>query len=77
MKLVFLGFGTVGQGLAELLVAKRDELKKRYGFDWMVTGIADTIKGKGVSFMEGKLEWHYRSPNPEQLAQALAELGVS
>jgi homoserine dehydrogenase len=35
----------VGQGLAELLVAKRDELKKRYGFDWMVTGIADTIKG--------------------------------
>jgi transketolase len=39
--------------------------------------IADTIKGKGVSFMEGKLEWHYRSPNPEQLAQALAELGVS
>jgi len=45
MKLVFLGFGTVGQGLAELLVAKRDELKKRYGFDWMVTGIADTIKG--------------------------------
>ena len=45
MKLVFLGFGTVGQGLAELLLAKRDELKKRYGFDWTVTGIADTLKG--------------------------------
>jgi transketolase len=39
--------------------------------------IADTIKGKGVSFMEGRLEWHYKSPNAEQLAQALAELGVS
>jgi transketolase len=38
--------------------------------------IADTVKGKGVSFMEGRLEWHYKSPNPEQLAQALAELGV-
>jgi transketolase len=38
--------------------------------------IADTIKGKGVSYMEGKIEWHYRSPNAEQLAQALAELGV-
>lgn len=38
--------------------------------------IAHTIKGKGVSFMENKVEWHYRSPNPEQLAQALAELGV-
>ena len=45
MRLVFVGFGTVGQGLAELLLAKRDELKKRYGLDWTVTGIADTLKG--------------------------------
>jgi homoserine dehydrogenase len=45
MRLLFLGFGTVGQGLAELLLAKRDELKKQYGFDWKVTGIADTLKG--------------------------------
>jgi homoserine dehydrogenase len=45
MRLLFLGFGTVGQGLAELLLAKRDELKRRYGFDWKVTGIADTLKG--------------------------------
>jgi transketolase len=36
--------------------------------------IAHTIKGKGVSFMENKVEWHYRSPNPEQLALALSEL---
>ena len=36
--------------------------------------IAHTVKGKGVSFMENKLEWHYRSPNPEQLATALLEL---
>jgi len=28
---------------------------------------ANTIKGKGVSFMENKLEWHYKSPNKEQL----------
>jgi transketolase len=38
--------------------------------------IAHTIKGKGVSFMENQLAWHYKSPNAEQLAQALAELGV-
>lgn len=38
--------------------------------------IAHTIKGKGVSFMENRVEWHYRSPNDEQLAAALAELGV-
>jgi len=36
--------------------------------------IAHTIKGKGVSFMENKVEWHYRSPNAQELAQALAEL---
>ena len=37
--------------------------------------IAHTTKGKGVSFMENKVEWHYRSPNAEELAEALAELG--
>lgn len=37
--------------------------------------IAHTIKGKGVSFMENRVEWHYRSPNDKQLAAALAELG--
>lgn len=36
--------------------------------------IAHTIKGKGVSFMEDKLEWHYRSPAGELLEQALREL---
>lgn len=39
--------------------------------------IAHTIKGKGVSFMENQLAWHYKSPNDEQLRQALAELGAS
>jgi transketolase len=39
--------------------------------------IAHTVKGKGVSFMENQLAWHYHSPNQEQLALALAELGVS
>ena len=36
--------------------------------------IADTIKGKGVSFMEDKLEWHYKAPNSEEYQQALKEL---
>lgn len=36
--------------------------------------IAHTIKGKGVSFMENQLAWHYKSPTDEQLAQALVEL---
>ncbi len=36
--------------------------------------IAHTIKGKGVSYMENKFIWHYKSPNKEQLEQALKEL---
>lgn len=37
--------------------------------------VARTVKGKGVSFMEGKSAWHGKSPDAEQLAQALKELG--
>ena len=36
--------------------------------------IAHTIKGKGVSFMEKSVLWHYRSPNKEEYEQAVAEL---
>lgn len=37
--------------------------------------IANTIKGKGVSFMENTIEWHYKSANEEEIAQAFSELG--
>lgn len=36
--------------------------------------VADTIKGKGVSFMEDDNNWHYRTPNAQELAAALTEL---
>lgn len=36
--------------------------------------IAKTIKGKGVSFMEGKAEWHGKAPNEEEFKQAIKEL---
>lgn len=36
--------------------------------------IAHTTKGKGVSFMEDQVLWHYRNPNDDQLALALQEL---
>jgi transketolase len=36
--------------------------------------IAHTVKGRGISFMEDKLLWHYRSPNAEELERALEEL---
>ena len=36
--------------------------------------IANTIKGKGVKFMENTVLWHYKSPNKEQLRDALKDL---
>tara|TARA_B100000674_G_scaffold470275_1_gene457942 strand:+ start:53 stop:886 length:834 start_codon:yes stop_codon:yes gene_type:complete len=36
--------------------------------------VADTIKGKGISFMEDDNNWHYRTPNDEELKAALTEL---
>lgn len=36
--------------------------------------IANTVKGKGVSFIENRVEWHHKVPSAEQTAKALAEL---
>lgn len=36
--------------------------------------IANTVKGKGVSFIEDRVEWHHKVPTPEQIERALAEL---
>ena len=36
--------------------------------------IAETMKGKGVSFMENQVGWHGKAPNDEQFEQAMAEL---
>lgn len=36
--------------------------------------IAETVKGRGVSFMENEVRWHYRPPNPDELAEALSHL---
>jgi transketolase len=36
--------------------------------------VAHTVKGRGVSFMENSVLWHYRSPDPDELRLALAEI---
>jgi transketolase len=38
--------------------------------------VARTLLGKGVSFMEDRLEWHYRNLTPELAQRALAELAA-
>jgi homoserine dehydrogenase len=45
MKIILIGFGTVGQGLAELLIEKRDDLTRDHGLDCTVVGISDMLKG--------------------------------
>ena len=49
-----------------------DEAKKTKGMPTMI--IAETTKGKGVSFMENQAGWHGSAPNKEQRDQAIAEL---
>ncbi len=38
--------------------------------------IANTVKGRGVSFMEDDNNWHYRAPTAEEVDQAYKELGL-
>lgn len=55
--------------LKHLLAATKE---KRSGAPKSI--IAHTTKGKGVRFMEDRLEWHYRSPSDEELAAVRIEL---
>jgi len=48
-KLALLGFGTVGQGLCEILLSKKDYLKEMYDFDWEITAVSDMLKGSVYS----------------------------
>jgi len=63
-----------GHDMRQLITAL-EKVKQVKGRPHIV--IAHTIKGKGVSYMEGQSAWHGKAPNAEQLAQALAELGCS
>ena len=58
-----------GHDHAELL-----DTFRRPGTDRPVCVIAHTVKGKGVSFMEDRVEWHHKVPSDEQAELALREL---
>ena len=49
-----------------------DRAKAEKGRPAMI--LANTVKGKGISFMEGKSEWHGKTPNAEQFRAAFDEL---
>ena len=60
-----------GHNISSLITAF-EEVKNTTGKPTVV--IAHTVKGKGISFMEGKCAWHGKAPNKEQLTAALKEL---
>ena len=60
-----------GHNFTEILAAL-EEAKKTKGQPTMI--IANTVKGRGVSFMEDQVGWHGKAPDEEETAQALAEL---
>lgn len=57
-------YGQIGAAL--------DEARATKGKPTMI--VAETVKGKGVSFMEDQVHWHGVAPNKEQLERAVAEL---
>jgi len=60
-----------GHNMEEIL----DSLDRACGIgDRPTVIVAHTIKGKGVSFMEGKAEWHGKAPNDDEFKQAMEEL---
>ena len=67
----FVVFKVDGHDIKSLIEVFEDakQIKKR-----PVAIIASTIKGKGVSFMENKAEWHGKAPNEEEYKQAMGEL---
>lgn len=44
-KIAFIGFGTVGQGLTEILLEKKDMLGEKYDFHFKIVAISDIMKG--------------------------------
>lgn len=48
-RLALIGFGTVGQGLVQILLNKRQLLQTKYDFDWQIVAICDQKKGSVFS----------------------------
>ena len=64
-----------GHDMAQIVEALEKGKRNHDGRPTLV--LAETVKGKGVSFMENLAGWHGKTPNREELNKALAELGVA
>ena len=73
-KLAAFGFHVIAVNAHEL-----DELERAFGEAKTVKGqptaiVANSVKGKGVSFMEDQVKWHGSAPNDAQYEQAVSEI---
>jgi transketolase len=76
LKLAAWGFDTAeidGHDMTAILAAL-DEFRGKSSNGMPKGLVIDTIKGKGVSYMENQLDWHGLAPNKEQYEQAMKEL---
>ncbi|MBO1000458.1 homoserine dehydrogenase [Bacillus sp. SD075] len=65
-KLAFIGFGVVGQGLAEILLDKKETLKKNEGFEAVIVAISDLQKGS---------IYHHNGLDIDKVLEVLKETG--
>lgn len=76
LKAKFESFGFFTQSIdghdVEAIAEAIDRAKSEKGRPSMI--LANTVKGKGVSFMEGRHQWHGKTPDAEQFQAAFAEL---
>ncbi len=61
-----------GHSISAMLMAKEQLLSNKNGKPKMI--IADTVKGKGINYMENKMEWHYLPMNETQYADAMKKI---
>jgi len=59
------------------IVTALEKARNTNGSGKPVALLCRTVKGRGVSFMEDKVEWHGKAPNREELSRILDELGVA
>ena len=59
----------------QALVGVFEEARSSHGQPVVI--LADTVKGKGVSFMENQAGWHGKTPNRDELDAALSDLGLT
>jgi len=63
-----------GHNIAAMLETKNKLLANKNGRPKMI--IAKTVKGKGVSYMENKMEWHYLPMNEKNYEEAVAKIKI-